>query len=311
MERCRDGVLGAVLIAALMVGGATAAGAQSSDVKAMTQKLERLQADLKDLQRYVYSGGPLPESAATSGSETAGSATAAQVEVRISEIDQVIRQMRGDMEQISHRVATIETRLDKLIADLDLRLSALEHGGAALPPAAATGQEPAATAGATTAAGDGSSGTLGTLTVTSPDEPVAAATGAEPLPPGSPMDQYNYAFGLLSTADYVKAEQALNAFIQAYPEDPLAGNALYWLGATYFMRSDYNRAAVTFLRGYREFPDGSKAPDNLLKLGVSLGKLEKKAEACATFAELANKFPGASATIQKKAKGEADALGCG
>ncbi len=294
----------AVLVLVLLGSAGGSAHAQSNDVKALTQKLGRLQADLKDLQRYVYSGGPLPESAASAA--VGGDGTAAQTEVRLTGMDTTVRQMRGEIETITFRLNKIELRLDQLVADIDLRLAALERGGAgAVAPA--TGAEPAATV----VGGQDGSGTLGTLTVTSPDATNTVATGEAPLPPGSVMDQYNYAFGLLSNAEYDKAERSLDAFIAAHPDDPLAGNALYWLGETYFVRDDYNRAAITFLRGYREFPDGTKAPDNLLKLGIALGKLAKKSEACATFAEIGKKFPNASATIQKKAASEATALGCG
>jgi tol-pal system protein YbgF len=279
--------------------------AQSSDVKALTRDLERLRADLKDLQRYVYSGGPLPESVAVATVTPGGESAAAQVEVRLTELDQVMRDMRGQLEELGFRVTSLETRLDQLVADIDLRLAALERGGAVVEPGSGQGTEP--TAGATTT----TEGTLGTMTVPSEPATTTAALPEEPLPPGSVMEQYNYAFGLLGDAEYDKAERALGAFVEAHPDDPLAGNALYWLGETYFVRGDYNRAAVTFLRGYREFPEGSKAPDNLLKLGITLGKLDKRTEACATFAELGKKFPNASATIRKKATDEAGALGCG
>jgi tol-pal system protein YbgF len=302
-----------LLMAAMVVAVVSLAGdgafAQSSDVSALSDKLARLQADLKDLQRYVYSGGPLPESTASATAGTGGETTAAQVEVRLAEMDQVVRAMRGQIEELGFRVASLEKRMDRLVADLDMRLTALERGGVAGVQPGATGVvEPSAGAGAATV--EPGSGSLGALPEAEP-ETTAALPAEEPLPPGSVMDQYNYAFGLLSNAEYDKAERALGQFIEAHPDDPLAGNALYWLGETYFVRGDYNRAAVTFLRGYREFPEGTKAPDNLLKLGVALGKLDKKTEACATFAELAKKFPNASATIQKKAEAEAGALGCG
>ncbi len=269
-------------------------GAQAQDTSGVSQKLERLEADLKDLQRYVYTGGTLPESSSSATASVGG----AQFEVRLSALEEQIRDLRGSFEETSFKIRQIETRLDKLVADIDVRLTAIERGGGS---AGLTGEAPAATA----TVGEG-----GTLVLTPPEDEAAPEPVLAALPPGSAMDQYNYAFGLLRKADYDGAERALNAFVQAHGEDPLAGNALYWLGETYYVREDYNRAAVTFLRGYREFADGSKAPDSLLKLGMSLGKLGKTIEACASLAELGKKFPNASATIQGKATTEAAALGC-
>jgi tol-pal system protein YbgF len=287
----RSAVLGVVVAVATFGAGV----AQAQD---LTEKLARIEADLKDLQRYVYAGGALPESAGTTGA--ASGDRVAQFEVRIAALEEQIREMRGQLEESSFRMRQFEERLDKLVADIDLRLTTIERGGAGA----------AGSTGATTA-DNAASGDGGELVLTPPDEGTTGETTVAALPPGNAMDQYNYAFGLLRKADYDEAERALNAFVQAHGEDPLAGNALYWLGETYYVREDYNRAAVTFLRGYREFPEGSKAPDSLLKLGMSLGKLGKTTEACASFAELGKKFPNASATIQGKATTEAAALGCG
>lgn len=278
------------------------AHAQSS---ALSQEVERLKADLKDLQRYVYgSGGTAGSTVVTSESgAVGGDARVAQFEVRITALEDQIRQLQGQIEEIGYNQRNLQERLDRLVADVDARLAALERGGGQ------AGTLGAGTGDAAASTGTGESG--GTVTLIPPDEgETATATGDQVLPPGSAMDQYNYAFSLLKKADYDDAETALSAFVAAYPEDPLTGNALYWLGETYYVRADYNRAAVTFLRGYRDFPDGTKAADNLLKLGMSLAKLDKKVEACATFSELGKKFPDASEQIRSRSKSEAASLGC-
>ena len=55
---------------------------------------------------------------------------------------------------------------------------------------------------------------------------------------------------------------------------------------TYYVRAAYVQAAEVFLEGYRSDPKGTKAPDSLLKLGMSLSGLDKKREACAAFNKL-------------------------
>jgi TolA-binding protein len=64
------------------------------------------------------------------------------------------------------------------------------------------------------------------------------------------------------------------------------------------VRAAYVQAAEVFLEGYQADPKGSKAPDSLLKLGMSLSGLDKKREACAAFDKVAKDFPGASAGIR-------------
>jgi tol-pal system protein YbgF len=145
--------------------------------------------------------------------------------------------------------------------------------------------------------------------------PPAAAAPASSAPPGglqggTAQDQYNHAFGLLRQADYPAAEQSLRAFVQRYPNDPLAGNAQYWLGETYYVRGDFNNAAVTFAEGYKKYPQSGKGADSLLKLGMALGNLGQKNEACVTFVQLARDFPNASGNVKERAAREKQRLGC-
>jgi TolA-binding protein len=69
-------------------------------------------------------------------------------------------------------------------------------------------------------------------------------------------------------------------------------------------------AALTFFQGYQENPTGTKAADNLLKLGMSLARMDKITEACATFGELANQFPDATQSIKDQTAGERTRLSC-
>lgn len=159
-------------------------------------------------------------------------------------------------------------------------------------------------------------GVLGTLPVPAPGAAQAAQQqAARPpvtgtLPSGTPQEQYNYAFGLLRQADYAGAEVALKQFLQRYPNDPLAGNAQYWLGETYYVRKDYNSAAIAFAEGYRKYPNGGKGPDSLLKLGMSLAEVGQKPQACQALGQLEREFPKASANISERAKVERQRLEC-
>ena len=74
------------------------------------------------------------------------------------------------------------------------------------------------------------------------------------MPSGSTSEQYNQAFGLLKQADYPAAEVALKAFVEQHPNDPMAGNAQYWLGETYYTRGRYADAASAFAEGYKRYP---------------------------------------------------------
>jgi len=149
--------------------------------------------------------------------------------------------------------------------------------------------------------------------------PPGAATGAVPdellqslaaLPDSDAQALYEQGYGDYLQRDYAAAEAAFSSLVKDYPDDPLAGGAQYWVGETYYVRKQYKKAADTFLAGYRKYASSDKAPDTLLRLGMSLAALGQKDAACSTFKELGDKFPDAPDHLRNQAKGEAGKAGC-
>jgi tol-pal system protein YbgF len=137
-----------------------------------------------------------------------------------------------------------------------------------------------------------------------------APAAAVKLPEGTPKQKYEFAFDFLKRQDYPRAETALREFLQQHPKDPLAGNAQYWLGETYYVRGDFQQAAVEFLSGYQKYPRTAKGADNLLKLGMSMSKLNQTPGACTALGRLAKDYPDADAQVLKSAKAEFARLKC-
>src|SRR5262249_59373494 len=69
------------------------------------------------------------------------------------------------------------------------------------------------------------------------------AAGAAPESDVAPKQLYETAYGYLLQRDYGAAEAAFQDFLQRFPNDPLAGNAQYWLGESLFVRGQYRSAA--------------------------------------------------------------------
>jgi tol-pal system protein YbgF len=130
----------------------------------------------------------------------------------------------------------------------------------------------------------------------------SSATGEQlaTLPPsGSPKDEYDMAYGYVLHKDYALAEQAFRGFLRKYPDEKLVPDAQYWLGESMFQRQRYRDAAESFLAVSTKFEHAGKAPDALLRLGQSLAALNQREAACATLAEVARKYPRASATVKR------------
>ena len=345
----------------LLTIGSSDALAQSNELQNLIQRVDRLQREISTLQRQVYAGGEIPQpapGAPVAAGEDVQPAVAARLHTRLSDLENQLRNLTGQIEQANFEVSQVMVRLDKLVGDVDFRLRELEarmgggfpadgvqgggvQGGAVL--GAAPGSQPgnqAAVDPATPqvlgevpraqvealrarqgqsasqglAASPGQLASQGQPTSLAPQtSQVAAAAPAASgggLPGGSVKADYDYAFGLLRQANYVEAESALKDFLEQHADDPLAGNAKYWLGETYYVRGDFRQAAVTFAEGFKRYPESTKAADNLLKLGMSLAQLDKKDDSCGAFSELLKRYPDASGSVLQRASLERERLSC-
>ena len=91
------------------------------------------------------------------------------------------------------------------------------------------------------------------------------------------------------------------AIADANPDDDLAPQAVYWVGAIAFVQKDYPGAARAFAEEIKEYPDSPRAPESMLKLGQSLIAMKQKQEGCTTLGAISSKYPKASRTIRREA----------
>lgn len=287
-------VLAAVAGAAL-AGIAAPAGA--AEIDAVADKLDRVERDLRDLQYEVYKGHP----PATGTGVGAGPAVGAPVNAaRLNDLEESLRDLRGQVETLAFQVRQLNEQLEFARKETNFRLGALE-GGAPVSPAAAP--EPSAQAAAPAAprilaapadavAPPRTGGALGTIEASDVD---AAA------PALSPRQQYDAAMELLSRAQYVEAQGAFKAFVAANPKDALAGPAQFWVGEISFSQKDYKASAVAYADVVKRFAKTPKAPDAMLKLGLSLMELNQRKEACTTLNAVKTKFPTAPKPVLERA----------
>ena len=118
----------------------------------------------------------------------------------------------------------------------------------------------------------------------------------------NPSEIYSYAYDMLVRENFIEAENSFKAFIGEHPDDPLASNAYYWLGETYYVQKKFQLAAISFARGFQNFPKGNKAIDQLFKLALTFMNIGKNEDACAAFSKLESEFPNAPKRISNRAK---------
>ena len=130
------------------------------------------------------------------------------------------------------------------------------------------------------------------------------------LPEGDELGQYEYAMNLLKQGDYETAEKAFIEFISVGSDSKLLSNSNFWLAETYYVRENYKDAAKSYLNLYQKYPEAQKAPNALLKLGISLVNMDQREQGCVTFLKLQETFPSAEETLLQRGSLEVQKNGC-
>lgn len=310
--RKKSHLTSAVFIA-LAISFPAASFAQNMDSDGSGARIEKLERDLMLLQRQLSrsSGGGSVAPASSGGGNV-------DMEVRLSGMEEQMRALLGKVEESEFKVRKLSENLDKLQRDTDFRFGELGgHAPAAAPQDNSQLQTPAQRKipdENIKAELDKNGRSLGKVVDTAgkpaQEEGEEGEEGEAETEFTSSRDHYNYAFRLLNQTQYDKAAETFATFIKKYPKDPLIGNAYYWQGETFYIRRDYIKAADSFRQGFEELPSGPKAPDNLLKLAMTLNSLKRDKEACVVLSQVVAKFKNSSAAVAQKAEQEQKRIDC-
>jgi tol-pal system protein YbgF len=281
-------VVSVLAASVLLVSSALSGAAFAQTDSQAIQRMERLENDLQVIQRQLARGGTI-----TTGSSGEPIANTSQLEVRLGNIEDEIRHLRGKTEEAEFQVRKLSENMEKMQRDMELRLNELD---AATKEAAKSPKEPASKPAAS-----------------STKEADAGAEDEESEQSGdfaTPREHYNHAFRLLNQTKYSEAAESFAEFTKKHPKDPLVGNAYYWMGETFYIRRDYVNAADMFRQGFEAIPDGPKASDNLLKLAMSLSALKRDKEACVVLQQISTRFKKKSNAIAERALQEQKRIDC-
>lgn len=205
---------------------------------------------------------------------------------QVNDLQQQLAQLQGQIEELQHQNQQLQDSQKAQYADLDSRLGRMEKGGASqgqAPAAPATAPGPSAPSAAPVAA---------------QPAPAAAQAPAGAAPAHADADQqaaYDAAFKSLRAGDYVSASRGFRDFLVKYPDSPLAPNAYYWLGESYYVTMNYPVAIEAFQRLVKQYPQSDKVSDGLLKVGYCQIELKQQDAAVATLKQVTAKYPGTKA----------------
>ena len=295
------------------------------------QILEVLQQDIKTLERAVYSDSfqkKISNSEENSfASDNSSEEALTRHLLKLSEIENQFRDLTNKFEEISFKLDKLSNRLTKLQSDNQLRFEKVEKTMGNIVSTGAANltenisekdkilpgtSEPQVLGSISYKDMITSSTTQQTQSVDSTSTVLSEniESSEKLLPDASPEKQYEFATSFLKVGDYNTAERALKEFVQTNSSHKLAGNAQYWFAETFRIRQLYVDAASAYLEGYQKYPKSEKAPDNLLKLGVSLVQIGEKDQGCMMITSLEKEYPEASQSIFQKAKYEEKKFEC-
>ncbi|MEO7365460.1 MAG: tetratricopeptide repeat protein [Sphingomicrobium sp.] len=277
-----------VAIGALLAGAAPALA--QGEQATPEQRIERLERQLRQVQRQLFPRGRPADTAAFSDEPAATQSSFRTLDSRLTGLERQLADVLRQSEENGHRATVVEAELARLRSDQEQRLSALERAAAAaaaqIPAAIST---PPRSEPLTDTAKAKSTPSVG------PKPNPAEVTAATPVDPANDPAEiaYDQGFQLWKAGKYDAAITSLRAFRSAYPKhrrtswaDNLAGRALLDKG-------EPRAAAEALLANYRSNPKGERAPDSLYYLGQALMQLNQPTQACKAYSELEAVYGGA------------------
>ncbi len=304
-------------------------GVAKSENHNVLQILETLKQDIKTLERAVYSDSfeKKDNNNGQSLSENSSEEALTRHLLKLSEIENQFRDLTNKFEEINFKLDKLSNRLTKLQSDNQLRFEQVEKTMGNVVSSGIENFSRDTDVDDKVLPGSSEPQDLGsisykdmTTSATTQQTQSVDSTSAvvlesvenleKLLPNDTPEKQYEFATSFLKVGDYNTAERALKEFVETNPNHQLAGNAQYWFAETFRIRQLYVDAASAYLEGYQKYPKSEKAPDNLLKLGVSLVQIGEKDQGCMMITSLEKEYPEASKSILQKAKYEEKKFEC-
>ncbi len=258
----------------------------------ISQQLERLQREVSDLSKEVFSNSSNQSSETNNDFVNNLSA----IDLRIYDIENDIKNLTSNLEELYFQLDDIVNKLENLELVIN-NLQSITSNNVKVNTDDVL--QDSSEVKSNTFSDTETENTLGTLNISkntndtneeivSNDQEVNSNEKEKVL---SPEDQFQVAFDNIRDKKWQDAKTSFEQFIADNPNNQLSGSAHYWLGELYILEKNYREAALIFAEGFQKFPDSIKAAEMLFKLSQSLYQVEKNVEACKTMEKLIIDFP--------------------
>ena len=298
---------------------------QADELETVLEQLVILQKDIKTLEKAIYSEDAVSKNSSLELSGNDNDVLTKHL-LKLSELEEQFKILTNNFEEVNFKIDKLSSRITKIQTDNQMRFQDLEKSGISTSNNTALKKKkklPGTTEtqdlGQALEIGisESDQGAAEQIQQTQSIESVGtvltedAERAQKILPETSTEEQYKFAVSFIKIGDYETAELALREFVDNNPQHKLAGNAQYWYGETFRVRQLYQDAATAYLNGYQKYPKSTKAPVNLLKLGVMLVQIGEKEQGCSMILGVKQQYPKANQSVIQKAEYEKKKFNCG
>jgi len=318
MRRLKDYKYASVLLFTMFFVSSVNAEQEEIYLQSISDQIQVITKDLKTLEKAVYQKSDVTSSSVLTSIKSDGLNEDIMTKhlLKLNEIENQFRELTNKFEEVNFKLDKLSTRVTKIQSDTQLRFSDLENGVVSSP------QEKQVSLPGSSKPQDFGAAPAYQTTNLPKEQSINSVESAqtvitqEPqereslLPDKSPEEQYEFAVSFMKVGDYETAEFALKEFIDKNKDHDLAGSAQYWYGETFRIRQLYSDAATAYLDGYQNYPKSKKAPDNLLKLGITMVELGEKDQGCKMISGIEKEYPKASKSVLQKAQYEQKKFKC-
>ena len=249
------------------------------------QRIERLERQLRQVQRQVFPKGQPADTAGFSDAPAATQESVSALNGRIDAIERQLTDILRQSEENGNRVGVMEAEIARLRADQERRLRALESAPATEEPVIEESEE------RSEAPPPAPRPKIERAQAERPEVdaiPAVVTTGD-----GDPAElAYDEGYQLWNSGKYDAAIKSLQAFTKKYPDHRRTSWAYNLAGRAMLDKGQARAAAEALLANYRRDPKGERAQDSLFYLGQALIKLGQPSQACKAFEELEEVYAG-------------------
>jgi TolA-binding protein len=247
--------------------------ALQDQILAVQNQVQQVQAQLQQVQANGGGGNaaPVPANGGNSGD------LVTQLLQRVSTLEDEVRTLTGNLQQLQNQVDTQTAQVNKQIGDITFQM---QNG-----------------AGSARGAGGGAA---------APPPPAAAPAMAAP----TPEELMQNGVLALHQGNYKESEGIARELLAKHRASPRAYDAQYLLAQSLQGEQRYQEAALAFDDAYNMNHKGTRAPNALLGLAMTLDSIHQKAAACDTLRTLHAQFPVPPHYLAEPIASEHHRLGC-